>query len=89
VLFGVTSKDAKMSVDVSKVYSKEITITPSYAASENDTNASFNLIKERKVNIKSLITHRFDLSESAKALEYAHQGNDSMKIVVTNSETLN
>lgn len=89
VLFGVPPKDAKMSIDMSKVYSKEITITPSYAASENDTNQSFILIKEKKIDVKRLITHRFDLSESAKALEYAHQGNDSMKIIVTNSERLN
>ncbi|MEX0765117.1 MAG: zinc-dependent dehydrogenase, partial [Nitrosopumilaceae archaeon] len=32
ILFGVPSRDAKLSLDVSKVYSKEITITPSYAA---------------------------------------------------------
>jgi L-iditol 2-dehydrogenase len=89
MLFGVPAKDAKLSVDVSKVYSKEITITPSYAASENDTKAAFELIEKGKIDIKRLITHSFDLSESAKALEYAHQGNDSMKIIVTNSETLN
>ena len=89
VLFGVPSRDAKMSVDISKVYSKEITITPSYAASETDTNAAFKLIAEKKVDVKKLITHRFGLEESAKALEYAHQGNDAMKIVITNSETLN
>jgi len=89
MLFGVPSKDAKLPLDVSKIYSKEITIIPSYAASENDTKAAFELIKEKKIEIKKLITHRFDLSESAKALEYAHQGNDSMKIIVTNSETLN
>jgi L-iditol 2-dehydrogenase len=89
VLFGVPSKDAKMQVDMSKIYSKEITIMPSYAASENDTKTAFDLIRERRIDIKSLVTHRFDLSESAKALEYAHQGNDSMKIIVTNSETLN
>jgi L-iditol 2-dehydrogenase len=89
VLFGVPSKDAKISIDVSKVYSKEITVTPSYAASEIDTNAAFEIIKQGKIDVKRLITHRFDLSESAKALEYAHQGNDSMKIIVTNSETLN
>ncbi|MGI0069520.1 MAG: zinc-binding dehydrogenase, partial [Nitrosopumilaceae archaeon] len=89
MLFGVPSKDAKMSLDVSKIYSKEIIITPSYASSENNTKAAFDIIKERKIDITKLITHRFDLSESAKALEYAHQGNDAMKIIVTNSETLN
>ena len=89
MLFGVPSKDARMSLDMSKIYSKEITITPSYAASENDTKVAFDFINERRIDIKKLITHRFDLSESAKALEYAHQGNDAIKIIVTNSETLN
>ena len=89
VLFGVPSRDAKMSIDVSRVYSREITITPSYAASEEDTNAAFRLIVEKKVDVKRLITHRFGLDESARALDYAHQGNDSMKIIVTNSETFN
>lgn len=89
VLFGVPTRDAKMSIDISKVYSKEITITPSYAASETDTNAAFKLMEEEKIDVTKLITHRFDLSESAKALECAHQGNDSMKIIVTNSERLN
>jgi len=89
VLFGVPSKDAKIQLDVSKVYSKEITIVPSYAASEIDTMVAFKLIQENKVEVKKLITHRFDLTESKKALEYAHQGNDAIKIIITNSETLN
>ncbi len=89
ILFGVPPKDAKISIDISKVYSKEITITPSYAASEADTNAAFALINDGKIDVKKLITHKFDLTESARALEYAHHGNDSMKIIVTNSETLN
>ncbi len=89
VLFGVPSKDAMLSLDISKVYSREITVTPSYAASEEDTNAAFKLIQEKKVDVKRLITHRFGLEESAKALEYAHRGNDSMKIIVTSSETFN
>ncbi|MEX1054270.1 MAG: zinc-dependent dehydrogenase [Nitrosopumilaceae archaeon] len=89
ILFGVPSRDAKLSLDVSKVYSKEITITPSYAASDTDTMNAFKLIQDNKIDVKKLITHKFDLSESHKALEYAHKGNDSMKIIITNSETLN
>jgi L-iditol 2-dehydrogenase len=89
VLFGVPTKDAKLSVDMSKVYSKEITITPSYAASDSDTQDALKLIQEGKTNVKSIITHKFDLVDSHNALEYAHQGNDSMKIIITNSETLN
>jgi L-iditol 2-dehydrogenase len=89
VLFGVPSKDAKLQLDISKVYSKEITLVPSYAASETDTMTAFKLIQDNSIQVKKLITHRFDLTESKKALEYAHQGNDAMKIIITNSETLN
>jgi L-iditol 2-dehydrogenase len=78
-----------MSLDMSKVYSKEITITPSYAASEKDTNEAFKLIEQGTIDVKKLITHKFELGDSAKALDYAHQGKDSMKIIITNSETLN
>ena len=89
VLFGVPTRDAKLSVDMSKVYSKEITITPSYAASDHDTLDALKLIQEGKADVKSMITHKFDLADSHNALEYAHQANDSMKIIITNSERLN
>lgn len=89
ILFGVPTKDAKLSVNMSKIYSKEITITPSYAASDSDTLNALKLIQEGKTDVKSMITHKFDLADSHKALEYAHQVNDSMKIIITNSETLN
>ncbi len=89
VLFGVPTKDAKLPLDMSKIYSKEITIVPSYAANEDDTNAALKLIEQGMVDVKKIITHKFDLSESAKALQYAHDGNDSMKIIITNSERLN
>ena len=89
MLFGVPTKDAMMSVAMSKIYSKEITITPSYAASEADTNQALQMIKDKTIDVQKLVTHKFTLDNSAQALEYAHKGNDSMKIIITNSETLN
>lgn len=83
VLFGVPTKDATLSLDISKVYSKEITLLPSYAASDTDTMNAFKLIQDDKVDVKKLITHKFDLAESQEALEYAHKGKDSMKIIIT------
>lgn len=89
MLFGVPTKDAMMSIAMSKIYSKEITITPSYAASEVDTNQALQMIKNKTIDVQKLVTHKFTLDNSAQALEYAHKGNDSMKIIITNSETLN
>lgn len=83
VLFGVPSKGAKMDLDISDIYSKEITIVPSYAASDVDTNTAFKLIESLKVDVKNLITHRYSLTDSQKAFDHARYGSDSMKIIIT------
>jgi L-iditol 2-dehydrogenase len=83
VLFGVPSKGATMDVDMSVVYSKELTLVPSYAASDQDTKRSLALIASGKTDVKRLITHRYALDDSQKAFEHAHTGQGAMKIVIT------
>lgn len=82
MLFGVPSKGATMNIDMSVVYSKELTLTPSYAASDHDTKHALELISSGKVDVKKLITHRYALSDSQKAFEHAHTGQNAMKIII-------
>lgn len=82
VLFGVPSKGATMDIDMSVVYSKELTLVPSYAASDVDTKQSLDLISSGKVDVKRLITHRYALGDSQKAFEHAHTGQGAMKIII-------
>lgn len=82
VMFGVPSKGATLDIDMSVVYSKELTIVPSYAASDRDTKQALELISSGKVNAKRLITHRYSLADSQKAFEHAHTGQNAMKIVI-------
>lgn len=82
VLFGVPTKGATMDIDMSIIYSKEITLTPTYAASDSDTKQALDLIASGKVDVKKLITHRYPLAESQKAFEHAHTGQNAMKIII-------
>jgi L-iditol 2-dehydrogenase len=84
VMFGVPSKGAKIDLDMSIVYSKEITLITSYAASDIDTNSALQLIESSQIDVKKLITHRYALQDSQKAFEHAQKGSDSMKIIITN-----
>ena len=84
MLFGVPSKGATMNIDMSVIYSKELTLTPSYAASDKDTKQSLDLISSGRIDVKKLITHRYSLPESQKAFEHAHSGNNAMKIIIHN-----
>jgi L-iditol 2-dehydrogenase len=83
MLFGVPPKGSQMSYDVSKLYSSEHSLIPSYAASEIETNQALKLIAEKRVDIESLITHRFHISKAAEAIKCAHEANDAMKVIIT------
>ncbi|MFN3654683.1 MAG: zinc-dependent dehydrogenase [Candidatus Nitrosotenuis sp.] len=84
MLFGVPSKGATMDIDMSVIYSKELTLVPSYAASDQDTKRALELISTGKVDVKRLITHRYALGDSQKAFEHAHTGQNAMKIIIHN-----
>jgi len=84
VMFGVPSKGAMINLNMSIIYSKEITMISSYAASDSDTKAALELIQSSKIDVKKLITHRYNIKDSPKAFEHAHHGVDSMKIIITN-----
>lgn len=83
MMFGVPSRGASLDVDMSKVYSKEITLATSYAASDADTKAALDLIESGRIDVNSLITHRYPISETQKAFEHARTGSGAMKIIIT------
>lgn len=86
IIFGVPTKGATLNIDMSTVYSKEITIIPTYAASDRDTKKALELIASKKVDVKKLITHRYPLMDSQKAFEHAHTGQNAMKIIIQSSD---
>lgn len=83
ILFGVPSKDSQVLCNLSRLYSNEHSLIPSYAASEIETNQALKLIAEKRVNVTSLITHRFDITNSAEAVKCSHEAKDAMKVIVT------
>ena len=84
IMFGVPSKDASIDINMSNVYSKEITITTTYAASDTDTKNALELIVSGTIDVKSLITHKYTLEDSQKAFDHAKTGDNAMKIIIEN-----
>ena len=83
MLFGVPPRGSQMSYDTSRLYSSEHSLIPSYAASEIETNQALKLIAETRVDIESLITHRFHISKAVEAVKCAHEANNAMKVIIT------
>ncbi len=83
MMFGVPSKGARLDLDMNKIYSKEITLVTSYAASDSDTREALNLIESSQIDVKQLITHTYPISDSQKAFDHARTGENAMKIIIT------
>jgi L-iditol 2-dehydrogenase len=82
MLFGVPSKGTNISLDLNNLYSNEQILIPSYAASEIETNQAIKLIAEKRIDINSLITHRFKIDDAAQAIKCAHKADVAMKVIV-------
>ncbi|QUC65126.1 zinc-dependent dehydrogenase [Nitrosopumilus sp. K4] len=83
MMFGVPSKGATIDMDMSKIYSKEITLVTSYAASDADTKEALKLIDSGQIDVKQLVTHTYPILDSQKAFEHARSGENAMKIIIT------
>lgn len=82
-IFGVPPKKSDVNIDFNLIYSKELKIIPSYAASEKEIQQTITLMANNVINFEPIITHRFILNKSFEALKYAHTAKDAMKIIVT------
>jgi L-iditol 2-dehydrogenase len=83
LLFGVPTEGTVVLCDVSKVYSNELSIIPSYASSEIEINQAIRLISLKRIKISSLITHRFDIANADKGIKCAYKAKDAMKVIIT------
>jgi len=84
VMFGVPSKGANVDLDMSKIYSKGVTIVNSYAASDFDTKEAVEKISNKQINVSQLITHKYNLEECQQAFVHAKSGDNAMKIIISN-----
>ena len=81
MMFGVPPKNALTRLDMEYIYTREITLYNSYAASDRDTEKALELI-EGGLEVERLITHRYDVADSPAAFERARSGSDAVKIVI-------
>ena len=87
LLFAQTARGEVM-IDPATVCVDEKTLLGSYSASVELQEDSVRFVMDREMNLESLISHRFPLSNSVEALALAAQPQpDSMKIVIQAGST--
>jgi L-iditol 2-dehydrogenase len=80
-LFAPSTPGTALEVDPNEVFFREITIQSSYSAGPLETREALRLLADGAVTSDGMITHRFPLADSARALETARSG-EAIKVVV-------
>ncbi len=60
----------------------EVTLTSSYAADYSEHMAAMELIRQKKVNVLDMITHRLPLGETAKGFGLVESAQESIKVII-------
>jgi len=80
LFFAVPEQD--ITIPSVRFWRDEITVTFSYGASPDDIQKAISLIKNRRVNVERMITHRVPLSAIQKGFQIASEAKTSLKVVV-------
>ncbi len=81
-LFGMPTKDAKLEVDPSRLFIREVRIEPSYSTTEEEMQKAMQLVASQRVRVAELISHKFKLPEAVEAFRLAADAEKSVKVMI-------
>lgn len=82
LFFAPTKPGVEIPLPLWDVWHDGITITNSYAGSQKDIAEAIEIIREKKVNVKDMITHRLSLEEAGKGFQIVSKAENSIKVII-------
>lgn len=82
LLFAPTAPEVRIPVPVFDLYFKGVKILFSYAAVKVDILEAIELLKNKKIDVMDMITHRFGLSDIQKGFALVEKADRSLKVII-------
>jgi len=82
LLFAPTPPEVSIPISPYELQFREITLTGSYSASPYDTRLALDFLAAGRVEVGSLITHRFGLQDVRRALDLTREAQESLKVLI-------
>lgn len=82
LFFAPTNPDVKTPIPLWDIWRNEVTLTTSYAASGQDIAATIELMANKRVNLKEMITHRLSLADAGKGFKLVADAKESIKVII-------
>lgn len=82
LLFGAPATGASYQLNVSDLFSRQITLLSSYSCVEAELEKAIKLVSEKALDLKGLISDRFKLVDAERAMEFAKKSKTAIKTMV-------
>ncbi len=82
LLFGAPAQGASFNLDVSQLFSRQVSLITSYSCVEADIHDALKLASEKALDLTAMITHRFPLRDAVTALQFAGTSQDVVKTLI-------
>jgi len=82
LFFAVPEPGVKVDIPINDFWRNEISIKTSYGAAPNDLEGALELIKNKKINVNDMITHRLSLAETEKGFKLVAEAKESLKVII-------
>ena len=82
LFFAPTAAEVDVPIPLFDFWRNEINVVTSYAGSGDDLKESLELIRDRKVRVADMVTHRLSLAEAGLGFQLTASGQDSIKVII-------
>lgn len=82
LFFAAPEPGVDVPLPINEFWRNGITLMPTYGAAPEDLKAAIELIRNKRVNLKDMITHRLGLAETAKGFQLVVKAQESIKVII-------
>lgn len=82
LFFAPTAAGVDVAIPLFDYWRDEISVVTSYAGSGDDLKESLALIRDHKVRVAEMVTHRLPLAEAGLGFQLTAGGQDSIKVII-------
>lgn len=82
LFFAPTAAGVDVPIPLFDFWRDEINVVTSYAGSGDDLNEALELIRDHKVRVAGMVTHRLPLAETGVGFQLTASGQDSIKVII-------
>ena len=83
LFFAATDKGVTIPISFNDLlFRNEVTLMSSYAGNRADHMTALDMIRNKRVRVKELITHRLDLEETELGFKLVAEGKNSIKVII-------